>query len=403
MSDLDPARFRAAFDELAAIGRNPRTGGYNRFAWTDEDDAARRWFGEQARRTGGRVEQDRNGNLWAWYGPEGGEGAVVTGSHLDTVPEGGAYDGALGVVAGFLAMESLATPLLRPVAVAAFADEEGARFGVATFGSRLLTGALDAVDVRGRVDGAGTTVAEAVASRGVDPNGLGRDSSLLERLACVVELHVEQGRGLVHHGAPVGIATAIWPHGRWRLCIQGQANHAGTTGLGDRRDPMLVVAAAIDAARRAACDARGLATVGRVIVEPNGTNVIPSRADVWLDARAERAGDLRALVERWEGDVRAAAATHGLDVAVTLESSTGEVPFDDDLRARLAACLPGAIELSTGAGHDAGALAAAVPTGMLFVRNETGVSHSPAEHATDEDCARGVAALAAVLEELACR
>lgn len=399
-------RFRASFDALAAIGRNAATGGYNRFAWTHEDRAARDWFAGEAERAGSRlIEQDANGNLWAWFGPAG-DGAVVTGSHLDTVPEGGAYDGALGVVAGLLAVESVLSAgraLRRPLAVVAFADEEGARFGVATFGSRLLTGSLDPADVLDRTDAGGTTVREALASFGVDAGGLGADPDRVNRLSWFVELHVEQGRGLDELGAAVGVATAIWPHGRWRLTVTGEANHAGTTRLVDRRDPMLVVAAAINSARAAAHEVGGLATVGKVVVEPNGTNVIPSRADAWLDARAGSEEQLGALVQRWRATVESAAVGKGLGTTIQLESSTGAVPFDASLRGRIRGVLQGAPELSTGAGHDAGALAEVVPTAMLFVRNPTGVSHSPAESASDDDCVAGIIALAAVLQDLACR
>ena len=401
------ARFRASFDGLAAIGRSP-AGGWNRFAWTAEDAAARAWFEAEAAGIGGDVEQDANGNLWAWWWPEGSTaaaaGAVVTGSHLDTVPEGGAYDGALGVVAGLLAVEDVLAgdrPLRRPVAVVAFADEEGARFGLSCVGSRLATGAVDPDDARRRTGTDGVRMADAMAAAGVDPSGLGPEPLRLGRIGAFVELHVEQGRGLADLDAPVAVATEIWPHGRWRCTAAGEANHAGTTRLEDRRDPAMVLAAAVIAARARAAATGGLATVGRVAVTPNGTNVVPSRVDLWLDARAPDDPALDALVAGWEEDVRAAAGEHGVDVEVAVESRTAAVPFDPGLRARLTALL-GAPELPTGAGHDAGILAPAARTAMLFVRNPTGVSHSPAESATDDDCVAGVAALAAVLADLAC-
>lgn len=403
------ARFRASFDGLAAIGRSP-AGGWNRFAWTAEDAAARDWFRAEAARVGGDVEQDGNGNLWAWWWPAGSTatataaGAVVTGSNLDTVPEGGAYDGALGVVAGFLAVEDLLAGdrhIRRPVAVVAFADEEGARFGLSCVGSRLATGAVDPADAGRRTDAAGVAMADAMAGAGVDPAALGPEPIRLGRVAAFVELHVEQGRGLADLGAPVAVASEIWPHGRWRCTATGEANHAGTTRLEDRRDPALVLAAAVTAARARASATGGLATVGRVVVTPNGTNVVPSRVDLWLDARAPDDAALDALVAGWEEDVREAAGDHGVAVGVDVESRTAAVPFDTGLRTRLGRLLD-APELPTGAGHDAGILAPAVPTAMLFVRNPTGVSHSPAESATDDDCVAGVAALAEVLADLAC-
>src|SRR5918998_1210515 len=166
---------------------------------------------DQAERRGMAWEQDRNGNLWAWWGTPG-PGAVVTGSHLDSVPDGGGYDGPLGVVSGFLAVDELrargVTPG-RPVAVTAFSDEEGARFGVACTGSRLLTGALDPDRARGLRDQDGVPLAEAMQRAGADPRAVGRDDEALARIGAFVELHVEQGQGLVHAGRPVGVATGI--------------------------------------------------------------------------------------------------------------------------------------------------------------------------------------------------
>jgi beta-ureidopropionase / N-carbamoyl-L-amino-acid hydrolase len=334
----------------------------------------------------------------------------VLGSHLDTVPRGGAYDGALGVVAGFVAVSALRRRGLdpvRPVAVAAFAEEEGGRFGLATLGSRLLAGALAPADALGRRDAGGVTVAEAVRDDGLDPERVGPDPDLLDRLGEVVELHVEQGRGLVDLPAPLGVGSRVRPHGRWRLELRGEANHAGTTRLRDRRDPTLPLATAITAARELAGQAGAVATVGRVLVEPNSTNSVPGGVRAWLDARAPEAATLDRLLADWQAEVVAAAAGHGVEAELSCESRSAAVEFDPALRARLAEVLAGlglpAPELETAAGHDAAALAGVLPTAMLFVRNPTGASHSPAEAASDEDCALGCAALAALVEAWACR
>jgi N-carbamoyl-L-amino-acid hydrolase len=363
------------------------------------------------------VEADRNGNLWAWQG-EPGPGAIVTGSHLDSVPDGGAYDGPLGVVSAFAALDLLrergARPG-RPIAVTAFADEEGARFGLACVGSRLATGLLDPAVARQLRDADGVTLAEAMSQAGYDPEGIGRDDERLRLIGAFVELHIEQGRALEDLGAPVGLASAIWPHGRWRLDFTGAADHAGTTRLEDRRDPMLPFARAVIAAREIAGRSGAVATIGRVLVEPNGTNAIPSAVHAWLDARAPYEQAVERLVGEVGNAARKAATEHGVELAVERESWTPEVAFRDDLRDRLARLLgaagpgpaPGTAQvvptLATGAGHDAGILAAAVPTAMLFVRNPSGVSHSPREHAGEADCLAGVEALADVLEDLACR
>jgi len=401
-------RFRACFDGLAAIGRDPG-GGWSRLAWTDADRRARDWFRSQAAARALAVEQDPAGNLWAWRGTRG-PGAVATGSHLDTVAGGGAFDGALGVVAGLLALEELdrrgADPA-RPLAVVAFADEEGGRFGLPTFGSRVLAGTLDLPGALRRRDAAGVRLADALTAAGLDPARMGPDPARLAELAGFVELHVEQGRGLAGGGGAVGVGTGIWPHGRWRLDATGEADHAGTTRMGDRRDPAWTLAAAIERARAQALATGGAATVGRVVVEPNNANSIPARVSAWLDARAPDDGALDRLVDGWWAQVRAAAADHGVRAELRAESRSPAVTFDAGLRRRLGGCLRrlgvAPVELATAAGHDAGVLAAAVPTAMLFVRNPTGVSHSPAEHAGLDDCLAGVRALAEALEELACR
>jgi N-carbamoyl-L-amino-acid hydrolase len=398
-------RFESAWRQLAEVGRNQATGGYRRFAWTPVDAEMREWFVEQTARRGMSYDQDRNGNQWAWWGAPA-VGAVVTGSHLDSVPDGGAYDGPLGVVTGFLAVDVLRARGVapeRPIAVVNFSDEEGARFGVACIGSQLLTGALNPDRARGLQDRDGVTLAEAMQRAGGDPAGLGRDDEALARIGTFVELHVEQGQGLVHHHQPVGMATGIWPHGRWRCRFEGEANHAGTTRLVDRRDPMLPFASTVLAARALAQQAGGVATFGKVQVSPNGTNAIPSAVEAWLDGRAPDEAAVMRLVSEITATAQRAASFHDTTVEVTRESFSPVVDFDERLRDRISTLLGGVPVLPTGAGHDAGILSAEVPTAMLFVRNPTGISHSPAEYATTQDCVAGVEALAAVLENLACR
>jgi beta-ureidopropionase / N-carbamoyl-L-amino-acid hydrolase len=394
--------FDRMWADLAPVGRDATTGGYRRYAWTGTDAVLREWFRGEAERRRMDVVPDRAGNLWAWTADPDAQGpGLVVGSHLDSVPDGGAFDGPLGVVSAFAALDELTARGWSPgspVAVACFADEEGARFGVACAGSRLLTGALDADRARALTDDDGTTMAEAMAAAGHDPRGLGRDDETLRRVGTFLELHVEQGRGLVELSSTVGVASSIWPHGRWRLDLRGRADHAGTTRLADRDDPMLALAAAIQEARDAAGRHGALATVGKLRVSPNGVNAIASEVTAWLDARGPREDDVRAVVD----EVGAAAGATPVE-----ESWTPSTGFDPGLRDRLTAVLAGADGapapvLPTGAGHDAGILSAAgIPTGMLFVRNPTGVSHSPAEHAEPADCHAGVAALARAIEALA--
>ena len=284
-------------DAIADVGRDAATGGYRRYAWTDADMELREWFVAETEARGMDVVEDGNGNQLAWthHGPD----ALLLGSHLDSVPDGGAFDGPLGVVSAFAALDRQraqgVTPT-RPLVVANFADEEGARFGIACAGSQLATGALAPEKALALKDRDGLTLAEALKQRGRDPRAVGR-SDWLSHVGAFVELHVEQGRHLVHTGDAVGVASAIWPHGRWRLDFHGVADHAGATRMEDRHDPMSAYAATVLAARRLATDADARATFGRLEVAPGGTNAIPSRVRAWLDARAATEDELEHLVD----------------------------------------------------------------------------------------------------------
>ncbi|WP_238012110.1 allantoate amidohydrolase [Dactylosporangium sp. AC04546] len=395
-------RFAALWSSLTPIGRAGGDGGYLRHSWTDADLVCREWFVEEALDRDLEVEIDRNGNLWAWWGEPEGDGAVVTGSHLDSVPHGGGYDGPLGVVSGLLAVDRLrergVTPA-RPLAVVVFTEEEGARFGVPCLGSRLMTGAFDPAKALRLRDRDGTFLAEAMSRAGLDPDRAGPDHERLNRMAAFVELHIEQGRALDHVGAPVGVASAIWPHGRYRFDFSGEGNHAGTTRMSDRHDPMLTLAHTVLAADEVARANGAHATVGRVNVAPNATNAIAARASAWLDARAADEMTLERLVETIHQRAEQRARLDGTRVAMAAESVTGEVEFAGDV-SRLAAKELGAPVLPTGAGHDAGVLAGHVDTAMLFVRNPTGVSHAPQESASAADCAVGVERLTDLLARL---
>ncbi|BCJ48517.1 Zn-dependent hydrolase [Actinoplanes ianthinogenes] len=399
----------AMLAEIDGIGRDPIRGGHSRHLFDDADRELRDWFVSTAKHLGLEVERDGNANLWAWWHPAAGPRypAVITGSHLDSVPGGGALDGPLGVVSALEAVSRLRAAGHEParsVAVVVFAEEEGARFGVACLGSRLLTGVLPAEKALELTDSAGHRLREVLAGNGVDPSGVGADAERLARIGAVVELHVEQGKQLAPLGRPLGLATTILAHGRWSLRITGRGDHAGSTELSSRRDPVVVAADVIKAVRQAAVDAppqaHARATVGRLSVTPGGTNAIASEVVLWLDARAERDEEVRDLVSEVSAVASTAAAAEGCTVAVQEESFSSRVAFDGPLTDRLDRVLGGIPRIPTGAGHDAGVLAAFAPSAMLFVRNPEGVSHAPAETASDADIARGVTALAACLAEL---
>lgn len=390
--------FEEMWAELAPIGRTS-VGGYRRQPFTSAERETRAWFREQCVRRRLRVQDDAFGNVVAWEEPPDVSGpAVLTGSHLDSVVDGGAYDGPLGVVSALAALDRLRERGLTPrrrIGVAVFAEEEGSRFPLACLGSRLATGSVDWRDVRGLTDRDGIALGDVVEG--------GDSSPLLEDVGVYVELHVEQGRALVDRDAAVGIASGIWPHGRYRFDFTGRPDHAGTTRMEDRRDPMLTYAMTTLAANKQARLSGSRATFGRVDVAPNGTNAVPSRVTGWLDARAADDAALQGLVEAIVRQARDRAERDGTGLEVTAESVSALVGFDPALTAQLARAEGRAAwpVIPTMAGHDAGILATArIPTVMLFVRNPTGVSHSPAEHAEMADCLAGVDALTEVLSRL---
>ena len=412
---------------IADVGRDPRRGGVTRPVFSPAERTLREWFTAEAAARGLSVEPDGNGGLWAWWDlpPRAGRttaqarrGALVTGSHLDSVPGGGRFDGPLGVASALAAVADLqareaAGQLTRNRALAILvpAEEEGSRFGVACLGSRLMTGDLDPARALALTDADGTTFAEALHAAGLDPARAGRDPAALDSIGDFVELHVEQGRNLAPlaedaaPGPAVAVGSSILGHGRWRLSLHGQGNHAGTTLMEDRADPMVAAAQVVLAVRKAAGqvpDAR--ATVGRLEPVPGGTNVIASRVDLWLDVRHPEDHVTAELVQRIHGQAQKTAAFEGCTATLTEESSTGTVQFDPVLAGMLTESLrrtvPDAPLLATGAGHDAGVLARHKPAGMLFVRNPTGISHAPEEHVEDDDADTGAAALADALADL---
>src|SRR6478735_5224729 len=395
------------WSDLAPVGRAASSGGYFRQPFTTPERELSAWFVEQCVARGLRVESDVFGNVVGWWEApslveEGAlrpsrNQAVLTGSHLDSVLDGGAYDGPLGVVSALAAIDLMRARGVvpsRPVGVSVFVEEEGSRFGLACLGSRLATGAITWDVARELADREGVRVGDVIE---------GGTSSLLDGVGTFVELHVEQGRDLVDRGAAIGVGSEIWPHGRYRFDFTGAANHAGTTRMEDRQDPMLTYAMTALAANKQARLAGQRATFGRVAVEPNGTNAVPSRVTAWLDARGSSDDALAALVDAITQQVADRASRDGTTLEVSAESVSGSVVFDAALADTVAADHEGGDwpVIPTQAGHDAGILSAAgIPTAMLFVRNPTGISHSPEEHAEVADCLVGVSALADTLERL---
>jgi len=384
-ADLD-----ALLADLMPIGLD-ETGATTRLAWTREDEEAAGWFARRAAAIGRRMERDPAGNLWACPDTPGPWWAV--GSHLDTVRAGGRYDGALGVAAAFAIAERA------PVAVISFADEEGARFNTPTFGSRALVGRLDADDALARVDEHGVTLGDAMADVGVDPERLGEAPAWLERLLGFAELHIDQSRDVAAAHAPAGVVTRLAARLRLQVELAGRADHAGTTPREERHDALAAAARVIVRADAEAARRLGMVfTAARIEVEPNAPTTVPAVARLWLDARAAEAEAVESWREAVEAEAALVASEAGVGLALRTAAASGGTPFPGDVQDALIAALPaGAPRVICYAGHDAGVIAERRPAGMVLVRNETGVSHAPAEEVSLEDAAVGADALMAAV------
>ena len=388
----------ADLEEAARIGADD--GGVSRFAWTPELAQANEWLVGRLQELGLETQIDAAGNVLGRW--EEGEGtAVLVGSHLDTVPRGGRYDGALGVLAALEVVRTLkheGISLRRPLWIVSFNDEEGSRFQTGMLGSRAFIGDLDPEDWRRR------GVADAMAAGGFDFERLG-DAKAVDRVGAYLELHIEQGPVLEQEGLDLGIVSGIAGLLGFRVRLSGEANHAGTTPMASRRDA-LAGASRIVLELRDEARSRGdmTANVGILTVAPGGFNVIPGTAEFTIDARAGDA-DTFARAEKFVRDtLERVAAEEQLELEVTKTHRKPPTPLDPGLQDLLAqgAAAEGATARSmpSGAGHDAMVLAKHVPAAMLFVPSRAGISHSPDEYTSPEQCELGARVLARAVRAL---
>ncbi len=336
------------------------------------------------------VHTDAAGNLRGLWKPTGGlTRRLILGSHIDTVPSAGAFDGVLGVTLA-LELVNLARELNLPLAieVIAFSEEEGVRFGVPFIGSRAVAGRFDAA-LLALKDSDGVTLADAIRTFGLDPDQIG-DAALNADALGFVEMHIEQGPVLESEGLSVAAVTAIVGQTRLTLEFGGQANHAGTTPMNLRRDALAGAAEFIAAVEMAAQENQGLiATVGKFDAEPNAANVIVGTARVSLDVRHADERARKAAVESLLAHAQIIAERRGLSLKTTQQMDQPAVPMDERLTAYLVEAIAAVglpeKRMTSGAGHDAMVMAARVPTAMLFLRSPGGISHHPNETVREED------------------
>ena len=398
---IDRKRLGRRMTELARIGGDGTA--VSRLGLSVDEQRARDLVGGWLSAKGAIVRRDAAANVFARFGDEGE--TILVGSHLDSVPEGGRFDGALGVLCAVEALESLVeakTKLRRPVEVVAWADEEGARFGVGLFGSTAVFGRLGR-GVGDRRDRDGVSIADALRALGErgDPAAARRDPT---ELAAYLELHIEQGPRLDAAGLPLGVVSDIVGIYHARVTIRGRADHAGATVMTARADALAAaseIVLAVERIARGRSDSVG--TVGEIRVRPGAKNVVPGECVFSLDLRAARDHD--GLVREVLAAVTSIASARAVEASVDELARVPVTALDPRIRDVLKRATRSvgvdAPELVSGAGHDAQNPAlSGVPTGMIFVRS-TGGSHTPREFASVDDAALGAQALANAIKELA--
>ena len=387
-------RMLADIEALGRIGVDPR-GGLSRLGVSPQEQVAHEWFKHEASRAGMSLRGDAAGNLFARIeGSEPGLSPLMAGSHLDTVPNGGKYDGAAGVVIALEMARTIAESgerLRHPFEVVVFRAEEPSPFGMSTFGSRVMAGRLRSEELEA-VDAGGCRLRDALRAVGGDPDNLERARMRAGDVAAYIEVHNEQGPHLERADLPLAVVTEIAGIKRARWRVIGEPNHSGTTSMDERRDALMGAAEIALALERAARNYDGaVGTVGVLNVEPNAANIIPGCIDLRWEIRSCFARDLQAL----EDDVQRAADAILKRRNLRLEELTrsSSVPAAADravLEAFEAACAARGLtapRLRSMAGHDASHMAAFTKIGMLFIRSTGGKSHVPEEHSPPESLA----------------
>jgi N-carbamoyl-L-amino-acid hydrolase len=388
--------------QLAALGQigSLAAGGISRPALSRLEAEARDYVRGLMLECGLSVRLDPACNLFGRLG-RAGKPAILTGSHIDTVPQGGKYDGALGVLAALACAREIGSTDAYPLAleIVAFTGEESSRFGLSLFGSRAYTGALEPGRLPSYVDSSGIGIQDALAHLGASIEPLSRPT-MMEKPAAFIELHIEQGTLLRDAGAPVGVVTAIAAPTRLHVWLEGRASHSGASLPADRRDALVgaaLVIAEIETLMKREEPWQSVATVGRMRVVPNVINVIPGEVELGIDIRGSDPGSKRRLVREIDKLIARVSAKRGL--FARRQAVVNEEPVRMDERVvslvEQAACEAGIrhTRVVSMAGHDAMQLAQVVPTGMILVRNQSGISHSPAEHIDREDIEAGARTL----------
>lgn len=405
---IDTERLKKLLGGINAFGPNPATGGFNRPGFSEADMAVRSWFADTLATDGLKVSTDAAGNVFGRYGPAEGP-CIMAGSHLDTVPEGGAFDGALGVAVALECVRSMRDVGFAPqlaVEVVATSEEEG-RFG-GMLGSQAIAGLVTRDWLEAAVDAGGVRIVDAMRAAGLDLEAIPAAARSRDDIRAYLELHVEQGPVLETECLPVGIVGSISGLCYLQIRFHGTANHSGTTPMDLRADAfagLAELAAAIPDVIAAHGTDQTRVTVGKVELQPNFPHTIPGAADFTLIIRDTDEAVIEHVEEDMRGRIAATASRHGLAATVEERSRLAPTALDADLAALLAeesAKLGIATKaMPSGAGHDAQTMQALCPSALIFVPSRGGISHAPEEWTDWADIEKGADLMLAALVRLA--
>lgn len=406
---LDGEKFFKAFDKMADIGKT-KAGGCERLSMSDEDILARKALISMLADEDMSPEEDEIGVIWARIDGEDNEAApVLVGSHIDTVRNGGKYDGLLGVMMGFQAMRQIKESGVkhrRPIELIVFPNEESARFNYPTVGSKLIAGKIEPQKLKEMKDRDGISFFEALVSRGFSPENCEKSRERLKRAFSMTELHIEQGPVLESKGLSVGVVSAIAAPTRLSVAIKGEYAHSGACPMNLRRDALAAAAEfilAVEKAGKAREKDRTVAAATLCSLENPSMNVVPGSVSLCVDIRGINAESIESCVAEVREQLSAICVRRSVTGEITVISSEKPVAMSERMiEAVCEACRKNNVEyevMPSGAGHDAMNVAAVLPVGMIFVPCKGGISHNPAEAVERRDIEVGFEVLLDLLVE----
>ena len=402
--NINAARLNQALDKLGKFGETSE--GMDRLAFSPADVESRDYTMELMREAGLEVRIDAGGNIIGRRaGSDDSLPAIAMGSHTDTVPLGGKYDGALGVMGAIEVVKTLAESghvTRHPIEAIVFTNEEGTRFHRWLIGSRAMAGMLEPEDLAA-VDAEGVTLTERMGDIGGNLYRVGEAARKPGDLAAYFELHIEQGPYLYRSGIPIGVVTGITGRGVFELDINGMSNHAGTTPMGERRDALVAASKLVVQVQRMAAEDEiiRVATAGALDVLPNAVNVVPGRATLGVEIRDLDMAALEAAERELVRMARQSEQQDGVQISINRHRFTDAVPITPDMQGWVGEAAERAgfawQRVPSGAGHDAQAIATIAPMAMVFVPSVRGISHAIEEYSSPEDCANGTQVLLELL------